>query len=144
MLIDPEPAGPLVQREGVRAEDPFHPGACLPLEFQVGGLHGPGGGDQVGDLLLDAAGTAPVPDVLIRRCLDTMLDLADPGEMLTRRRRQRPRRKARVLADLAQAGAQRRRASRAELEGGVLTVRYRQLPGGLEGGAAQPQVSRIS
>lgn len=105
MLIDPEPGGALVQRHGVRPDDPFHPGASLPPELQVSGLDSAAGGDQVGYLLLGAAGTAPGPDVIVCGRLHAVLDLADPGEVLAGRRCQRPSRQARVLADLPEACA---------------------------------------
>ena len=106
MLVDPEQAGPFVQRDRVSPQDSFHTGAGLPPEFQIRRVHGPGGGDQVGDLLLSAATAAPVPDVLIGGSLHPVFELAHPGEMLTGRRRQCPPRKARVLADLPEAGAE--------------------------------------
>ena len=40
-----------------------HPGAGLPGPFQVGGLDGLGGGEQVGDLVTGAADRAPVADL---------------------------------------------------------------------------------
>ena len=132
MLVDPECAGPLVAGDGVRPEDSSHPGAGLPLEFEIGGLDGAGGGDQVGDLRLRRAGPAPDADVLIGGVLDAVLDLADTGVMLAGRCGQRPPGEARVLADLPQAGAQGLPGLPGGARRAVVTVGNRQLPRRLE------------
>ena len=90
MLIDPEQLCVLIQLHGMRSQNAPHTRAGLPPELKVGGLHGAGGGDQIGDLVLGRAGTAPVTDVVVGWGLDAVLDLANPGEVLAGRCCQRP------------------------------------------------------
>lgn len=60
-------------------------GAGLPCPFQISGLDGSGGGDQLGDLVLGTAGGAPVADVAFGRRLDAVLDPDDTGDVRSTR-----------------------------------------------------------
>lgn len=72
-----------------------------------------------------------------RRRLDAMVYLADSGEVLAGRRRQRPPERPASWRITRRRAPSARRASLAELlDDGVLTVRYRQFPCRLECQAA--------
>src|SRR6266851_236455 len=107
VLVNAEQFGPLVQRNGMGSQDPFHASPGLPPEFKVSGLNGPGGRDQIGDLVVRAAGPAPATDILVAGGLHPVLDLAHPGEMLASRGRQGAAREAGVLAEFPETRPQR-------------------------------------
>src|SRR5215475_6441104 len=90
-----------------RQHQAFHAGPRLPAPLHVYGLNRPRGGDQIGDLVLGLADSAPCPDDVLGRGLVAVLDAADLGEVAADVGGQRPGRETRVLADLTQPDAKR-------------------------------------
>jgi hypothetical protein len=76
----------------------------LALELEIRGLDSACRRYQVRNLLFGCAGSAPLADVASRWRLNSVLDLANPGEMLAGRDGQCPPGKARVLANLPETG----------------------------------------
>src|SRR5208337_3479372 len=101
-LVNAEGGGAAVRGDGMQGAEMFQAGPGLPGPVQVSGLGHPGGGDQIGDLILGAAGGAPVLDVAVGGRLGSILDPADPGEVLTSRVGEHLAGQSCGLADLAE------------------------------------------